>query len=165
MLTALLAKLKVEPREYQKRIVEKTVAMFSGEHKNRAGELEPPAQSVMIESPTGSGKTVMGLLAAKCLAERFGLSVGWVAMRRNLLAQAEEENRRKGFNLDLSLISMFDKEPPRCDLLIVDEAQHDGARSMSDLHSAVRPKMVLGLSATPYRSDRIKLCFDKVVAD
>jgi superfamily II DNA or RNA helicase len=63
-------------------------------------------------------------------------------------------------------ISMFDKDPPTgLDLLVVDEAQHDGASSMAQLHQRVRPRFILGLSATPYRSDRVKLCFDSVIKD
>lgn len=161
----------VQLRPYQQRIVSKAVSMFLGAGLGRDGVPEPAARSVLIESPTGSGKTVMGLsAAARLVAERRArtgeeLVVGWVAMRRNLLAQAEAENRRWGFGLDLKLMSMFDKAPPKVDLLVVDEAQHDAARSMADLHSTARPDWILGLSATPYRTDRVKLCFDKVIRD
>jgi superfamily II DNA or RNA helicase len=155
----------VEPRPYQIRIIAKAVRMFAGEFVNRLGEREREANSVLIESPTGSGKTVMGLAVARHLQRTFGWSIGWVAMRRNLLAQAEEENLRRGFGLQMKLISMFDKNPPAADVLVVDEAQHDAAMSMANLHCTIRPKKVLGLSATPYRTDRIKLCFDKVITD
>jgi superfamily II DNA or RNA helicase len=120
---------------------------------------------VLIESPTGSGKTVMGLLAARILQEQFGYRVGWVAMRRNLLAQAAEENDRRGFGVKMELISMFDRLPPKVDLLIVDEAQHDAALSMGNLHGAIQPELTLGLSATPFRTDRVKLCFEKAITD
>lgn len=163
-LDALLGGVDIEPRPYQTRIIAQAISMFAGEHTNRVGELEPPAHSVLIESPTGSGKTIMGLAVARHLA-RQGLRIGWVAMRRNLLAQAERENRRRGFDVDLEQISMFDKEPPKVDVLIVDEAQHDAAMSMANLHCLIRPRFVLGLSATPYRTDRVKLCFDKVITD
>ena len=107
---------------------------------------------MLIESPTGSGKTVMGLLAAKVLQEQHGYRVGWVAMRRNLLAQAAEENERRGLNVRMEPISMFEKCPPKVDLLIVDEAQHDAAISMGNLHSMIQPTLTLGLSATPDRT-------------
>ena len=51
------------------------------------------------------------------------------------------------------------------DMLIVDEAQHDVTMSMANLHCPLRPKKVLRLTATPFRTDRIKLCFDKVIRD
>lgn len=166
MIANLLDDLDIETRPYQQRITTKAIEMFSGEHINRAGVQEPEANSVMIESPTGSGKTVMGLMVAKWLHTHRNYRIGWVAMRRNLLSQAAEENINKGFGIkEFYPISMFEKNPPEVDVLIVDEAQHDAAMSMNNLHSAIKPKKILGLTATPFRTDRIKLCFDKVIAD
>lgn len=164
-LEELSATTEIEPREYQQRIVGKAIHMFRGLHVNRRETLDPIANSVMIESPTGSGKTVMGLLIAKFFQEQEGLSIGWVAMRRNLLKQTAEENLAQGFNVELKLISMFDKKPPPVDMLIVDEAQHDAASSMANMHCKLKPKRILGLTATPFRTDRIKLCFDQIIKD
>jgi superfamily II DNA or RNA helicase len=155
-LTDLLAQTAVQPRPYQQRIVAKAVGLFA----------DAGLRSVLIESPTGSGKTVMGLLVARALQERFGVRVGWVAMRRYLLEQARAENEAKGIGVRAAFVSMFDRDPPAdLDLLVVDEAQHDGASSMAHLHQVIRPRFILGLSATPYRSDRVKLCFDSVLRD
>jgi superfamily II DNA or RNA helicase len=146
----------VQARPYQERIVRKAVGLFS----------EQGLRSILIDSPTGSGKTVMALLTARALQEKLGVRVGWVAMRRYLLAQAAEENRRLGIGTEMEYISMFDREPPTgLDLLVVDEAQHDAAQSMAVLHQRVRPRFILGLSATPFRADRVKLCFDTVIKD
>lgn len=146
----------LQTRPYQQRIVARAVDLYCNQGM----------RSLLIDSPTGSGKTVMGLLIAKQLQERLGVQVGWVAMRRNLLAQAEAENRAKGIDVAAHYLSMFDKEPPtNLDLLVVDEAQHDAASSMAHLHQRVRPRFILGLSATPFRADRIKLCFDAVLKD
>ncbi len=161
----VFADLNLEIRPYQSRIVDKALAMFAGEYLNLRDEIEPPAHSVLIESPTGSGKTIMGLEVARQMQRRYGFSIGWVAMRRNLLSQAQQENHARGFNIDLKTISMFDKNPPQVDMLIVDEAQHDAAMSMANLHCSIEPKKILGLTATPFRTDRIKLCFDKVIKD
>ncbi len=161
----LLADAAVEARPYQLRIIHQALEMFHGRYRNRAGDLEPAAHSVMVESPTGSGKTVMGLAIARQMQQQHGYRVGWVSMRRNLLAQAESENRARGFHVEMEYISMFDKNPPQVDMLVVDEAQHDAAMSMANLHSVVRPRHVLGLTATPFRTDRIKLCFDQVIKD
>ncbi|MEZ4236142.1 MAG: DEAD/DEAH box helicase family protein [Myxococcota bacterium] len=147
-LDALLASAAVEPRGYQRRIVSSALQMFAGTWRGPTGEIGRPATSVLIESPTGSGKTVMGLATAALVQRATGCRVGWVAMRRNLLHQAEAENARAGFGVDLQPISMFDKDPPPCDLL-VDEAQHDAATSMANLHCKIRPQLTLGLSATP----------------
>jgi superfamily II DNA or RNA helicase len=164
-MAALLAVCDVQPRDYQQRIIRRSIELFAGTALDRNKQTLPAASSVLIESPTGSGKTVMGLAIAALLQRSTGCRVGWVAMRRNLLQQAQQENRRRGFGVRLQTISMFDKQPPDVDLLIVDEAQHDAATSMANLHSTIRPHWTIGLSATPYRTDRIKLCFDQVIRD
>ncbi|GAA5511136.1 DEAD/DEAH box helicase [Novipirellula caenicola] len=164
-LDALLAGCAVQSRPYQRRIIESAVRMMGGTFTKRDGQLALKASSVLIESPTGSGKTVMGLAIAALIQRATGARVGWVAMRRNLLAQAEAENRLRRFGVRMQTISMFEKSPPNVDLLVVDEAQHDAATSMANLHSQIQPAWTLGLSATPYRSDRIKLCFDQVIRD
>jgi superfamily II DNA or RNA helicase len=87
-------------------------------------------------------------------------------MRRYLLEQARAENETKRIGVEASYLSMFDRDPPASlDLLVVDEAQHDAAQSMALLHQRVRPHFILGLSATPFRADRVKLCFDNVLKD
>jgi superfamily II DNA or RNA helicase len=155
-LAELLTRTNVQPRPYQQRIVTKAIDLFT-----RQG-----LRSVLIESPVGSGKTVMGLLTAKLMQQTPGLRIGWVAMRRNLLAQAREENEQKGINVELSYLSMFDKEPPTdIDMLVTDEAHHGGAASMARLYNLIRPRFILGLSATPYRLDRVDLCYDKTIKD
>jgi superfamily II DNA or RNA helicase len=155
-LRTLYKHTTMQPRSYQERIVKRAVSYFA--HQG--------LRSVLIESPTGSGKTIMGLLVAKALQDQLGLRVGWVAMRRYLLHQARAENESKGIGAEVSYLSMFDKDPPTgLDLLVVDEAQHDSASSMAQLHQRIEPRFILGLSATPYRSDRVKLCFDTVIRD
>jgi superfamily II DNA or RNA helicase len=153
---ALIARTNVSPRPYQQRIVGKALDLF----------LDQGMRSLLIESPTGSGKTVMALLIARALQEARDLRVGWVAMRRYLLAQAQAENEAKGIGARLTFLSMFDRDPPRdLDMLVVDEAQHDAANSMAHLHQLIQPRFILGLTATPFRTDRMKLCFDKVLKD
>lgn len=120
-------------------------------------------RSALIQSPTGSGKTLIGLVCAAVMQNALGLRVGWCAGRRELLRQAERENEKFGLGVRLELISMFDRSPPQVDLLVVDEAHHDGAMSMATLHSCIAPKFVIGLTATPFRRDRVKLCFEKVI--
>lgn len=173
---SVISGTKVEARPYQRRISNKAVQMFYGKYKNSSGEVEPNARSIMIESPTGSGKTVMALVTAKLLQSYDpDLHVGWVAMRRNLLAQAANSNRDMGINVEnIDFISMFDKNPRHLIearkagkkiLMVVDEAQHDSANSMVHIHNTVEPEMIMGLSATPFRTDKVKLCFDKVIKD
>jgi superfamily II DNA or RNA helicase len=155
-LDTLLTSVDVQPRPYQQRIVRKAVSLFA----------EQGLRSVLIDSPTGSGKTIMALLIARAMQDQLGVRVGWVAMRRYLLAQAQAENESKRIGVNGEFISMFDRDPPTgLDLLVVDEAQHDAAQSMAHLHQRIRPRFILGLSATPFRADRVKLCFDSVLKD
>lgn len=169
LTTLPLTEPKCEPRPYQQRVVKLAIDNF----------INVGVRSQLVNSPTGSGKTVMALLIAKHLQDELGIGVGWCAMRRNLLNQVVIANNDGplAINLnmgvkDLTPISMFDKNPPSHDasgrpikLLIVDEAQHDAASSMCHLHNTIKPEYVLGLSATPYRTDKLKLCFEKVIID
>lgn len=121
------------------------------------------SRSVLIQAPTGSGKTLMGLICGAVMQNQLGLRVGWCAGRRELLRQAARENVKFALGVDLVTISMFDRSPPKVDVLIIDEAHHDGAMSMATLHGVIDPAFVVGLTATPYRRDRVKLCFEKVI--
>ncbi len=174
---SLLTGFNIEPRDYQRRIVKTALEMYNGTYVGKNGMPNPAFKSVMVESPTGSGKTVIGFMTAKLLQQQSQqpLAVGWIAMRRNLLTQAARENMSKGFNLDnVHFVSMFEKYPQALVehrkaghkiLFVVDECHHDAASSMVHLHNLIQPDHVLGLSATPYRTDKTNLCFEKVIKD
>ena len=142
-----------EPRDYQRRIINKTVGYYNSGF-----------ESVLIESPIGSGKTSMGLEATIPFAQE-GKTIGWAAMRRNLLTQAQAEAHKIGYPFKIHSISMFDKRPPKVDFLVVDEAHHDATQSMATVHGVIKPRWVLGLSATPQRTDRVGLNFQHTVRD
>jgi superfamily II DNA or RNA helicase len=163
MYADIIGSTLAESRPFQERICTKAHGLY----------IDTGIRSCLIESPTGSGKTIMGHLIARGVQEELNCGIGWVAMRRNLLTQAHNANidMRLGAT-DVEYISMFDKNPPTHDrngrpirLLVVDEAQHDAANSMGFLHNTIKPDHVLGLTATPFRTDRVKLCFDKVIRD
>jgi superfamily II DNA or RNA helicase len=157
---------KAQARDYQIRICSKVISMLDGSWVGRDGIKQDPAKSILIDAPTGSGKTVMALAIAQYGAIQ-GKRIGWVAMRRNLLRQAIEMRDLFAFQIpDMKLISMFDKNPPRdVDWLCIDESHHDSTDSMARIHEAIKPEKVIGLSATPFRSDRMKLAFEKTVKD
>ena len=144
----------IEKRPYQERIITKTIDAFTVEE----------CKSVLIEAPTGSGKTFCGLKVLKQLENNFGMTFGWVAMRRKLLQQAQEENERIGVNR-IHFISMFDKNPPKFDLMLVDECHHDAAATCATLHKLTGAELSLGLTATPMRTDRVKLAYERVISD
>lgn len=176
-LDSVISNSNVQPRPYQKRICTKVVDILNGTHVDeRTNERLENVSSVMVESPTGSGKTVMALLSAKTLeVMRPDYHFGWVSMRRNLLRQAARENVEKGINVrNIDFVSMFDQTPDslihakragKRVCLIVDECQHDAASSMANLHNLIEPDQVIGMSATPFRADKMKLCFQKVIKD
>lgn len=148
-------------RGYQERLVTKALNHFNDD-----------VASVLLESACGSGKTAMGLLSATAMQNQHDCGVAWVTMRRDLLRQAKVARDESGLNPEIEFVSMFDKSIPRVDasgrpikLLLVDECQHDACNSMAHVHNVIKPKWVLGLSATPYRTDRIKLVFQKVLKD
>jgi len=145
---------RLQQRDYQDRVVDKAL-----------GFIESGDASVLIESPTGSGKTIMGLRICRFLEERYGWRTNWVAMRRNLLAQVVAANRQYFGMKKLTPVSMFEKNPPPCEITVVDEAQHDATASAAHIHARSGSKIIIGLSATPQRTDNLKLAFKRVVRD
>lgn len=156
----------LELRDYQDRIVTKTMDEFIA----GAGK---PGTAVLINSPCGSGKTIMGLVVCQKILDHAELIlgkpakdvvIGWVATRHNLLEQAEQENELVGCP-NIKYISMFDANPPKVDVLVLDEARHEGCTSGANMFQNTDPTIILGLDATPYRSDKIRLCFNKQITD
>jgi len=155
ILDETVADLSIKLRPYQERVCLRAI-------ENSLNGIS----SSLIVSPTGSGKTIIGLTIAKALNKFLGLNVGWSAMRKNLLHQANEENINRGFGISLSLISMFEKNPPLdVDVLFVDEAHHDATTSMALIHGMIKPVIIIGLSATPMRTDKVGLAFKKTIKD
>jgi len=65
----------------------------------------------------------------------------------------------------INFISMFAKEFPPCDLMVIDEGHHFACASAVHADSASRASLILGLSATPFRTDRMQLSFEKIIKD
>ena len=161
---------QMENRPYQQRIISKAA-------KNWAEGIN----SQLVESPPGSGKTIMGFTICRDLIQESSrtmncdpneIGIGWVAMRRNLLKQAINENETMIKCPNVFPISMFDKhidDNPlmrfKHRILVVDEAHHDATDSCATIHNLIKPEKVLGLSATPLRTDRVKLCFEVTLKD
>lgn len=145
---------KVEYRPYQDRVINNVLKAIEDGHK-----------SILIISPTGSGKTIIAHEIARRLNEKYGWDYGWTCMRVGLLPQASRENINK-FGLGYGkYFSVFDKNPPKCDVLIEDEAQHSASETSTTVVSKVDPKVYIAVTATPFRADRMKLCFSKIIHD
>lgn len=159
-----------EDRPYQERIISKSVNGFMTNCK-----------SVLIESPTGSGKSYMSTQILKQLADGLGstesnpLKVVWIAHRSKLLTQGIMEAEEAGVftkgNVSFNPLSTFTRDKILIeslrdpDIAVYDEAQHSVSNTSVDLMQAISPKYMLGLSATPFRSDSIRLSFDAVIRD
>ena len=144
-----------EVRQYQQDAVAACLAGFAGRG----------CASVMLESPVGSGKTYMALETIHALQELMGrkLKVDWVAPRRHLLRQVMEANRDLHQD-NIRPVSLFEKTPPEADLVVLDEAHHEATQSCVLLYEKMKSEYVLGLSATPMRTDRMKLSFQETVS-
>ena len=120
--------------------------------------------SVLIESPVGSGKTYMALEVIHQFQAALGrpIKVGWVAPRRLLLQQTMEANREL-YQDNIRPVSLFEKVPPEVELAVLDEAHHEATQSCVLLYEKMKADFVLGLSATPLRTDRMKLSFQETV--
>jgi superfamily II DNA or RNA helicase len=151
-------------RPHQRELARDTVAALEAPPQVPApAHIHRARSSALVVVPTGGGKTHVALSAARVIQREAGLRVGWCASRRELLRQAQAENVRFQFGVDMSLISLFDRNPPPCDLLIMDEAHHDACISAANLQARVRATYVIGLTATPWRTDRARLSYSHVL--
>lgn len=149
-------KLVLDIRDYQLRIISKALNYV----------LVDGVDSIMIESPTGSGKTVMGQVIVQYLHDiGFTKSQSWIAMRKELLKQAHKHSTKIGADYNMHYVSMFNKRPPIVDTVVIDECQHDATESSTSQHIIVKPKLTIGMSATPYRQDSAKLFFKRIIRD
>ena len=146
-----MAEFIFEQRDYQEQAVSRAVNFFNH------GE-----ESVLIESPVGSGKTVMGLLVVRELQKNNpGLTVNWVASRKHILNQMAMTNNAY-FNCRVTPVSVFDSSPPPADMIVLDEAHHEATQSCLAMYERTGNKLTLGLSATPLRTDKMRLSFRPV---
>ncbi len=168
--------IKVESRPYQTEIL-----------KDLTHAIESGITSVIVDSPTGSGKTFMGLEACRrmvteILPKLHGVSpdeigVAWIAMRSNLLTATNEVNSRyfiEGitepgqFCPNLHTVSMFQRDSKfmrkyKIRIAVMDEAHHDTTESMARVYGDIDPQYCIGLTATPFRMDQNRLGFQKVI--
>ena len=146
--------MNYEYRQYQEDAVNDCLRCFE-EQKNK---------SVMLESPVGSGKTLMALQVIHRLQEHLGhpLKVNWVAPRRHLLQQVMEANMGL-YQENIRPVSLFERFPPPADFVVLDEAHHEATQSCVLLYEKMHNTWTLGLSATPLRTDRMKLSFQDTV--
>jgi len=151
-------------RQYQKDALNNIIRSHRRGNKN-----------VLLQAATGSGKTVMASAFVKHFIEQ-GKKVLFLAHRRELIIQCSEKLDAFGvkhgiimagsssqFRFDVqvasvdtlrsrSITSKREKLPP-ADLVIIDEAHRCLSNTYLKIISLYKDSMVLGLTATPIRSD------------
>jgi superfamily II DNA or RNA helicase/HKD family nuclease len=171
--------IELRPEPFQERLLEQiALARERGHHRN------------LLVSATGTGKTVMAAIDYARLRDRLDRSrLLFVAHREEILDQSLATFRhcvrdhafgelwvggqrpRKFDHVFASIQSLNaagfgSLEPGHFDVVIVDEFHHAAAPSYRALLEHVKPTELLGLTATPERSDGLPLLnwFDNRIA-
>lgn len=177
--TNFLSPIELRPEPFQERLLEQiTLARQLGRHRN------------LLVSATGTGKTVMAAIDYARLRRTLPRArLLFVAHREEILAQSlatfRHALRNHAFgelwvggrrprdfeNVFASIQSLAvagtrDLDPRHFDVVIVDEFHHAAAPSYRALLEHVDPVELLGLTATPDRSDGLPLLgwFDNRIA-
>ncbi len=175
----LLSPIELRPEPFQERLLELiALSREGGHHRN------------LLVSATGTGKTVMAAIDYARLRETLPRArLLFVAHREEILAQSlatfRQGLREHAFGelwvggqkprefehvfasiQSLTASGMADIEPNHFDVVIVDEFHHAAARSYQSLLEHLRPVELLGLTATPERSDGMPILgwFDNRIA-
>lgn len=161
-----LSPVEIRPEPFQSRLLEQiAIARVQGRHRN------------LLVSATGTGKTVMAALDYQRLKNTLPRSrLLFVAHRKEILEQSRATFRHalrdaafgelwvggsRPSNFDhvfASIQSLASSgtdliDPRHFDVVIVDEFHHAAAESYRALLNRLEPKELLGLTATPERSD------------
>ncbi len=174
-----LSPIELRPEPFQERLLEQiALARERGHHRN------------LLVSATGTGKTVMAAIDYARLRDRLPRSrLLFVAHREEILEQSLATfrhgvrdyafgelwvggQRPRQFDhvfasiQSLNAAGLGSLEPGHFDVVIVDEFHHAAAPSYRALLEHVKPTELLGLTATPERSDGLPLLnwFDNRIA-
>lgn len=157
----------IKPRKYQAQIIQEAVNQYNtGKNK------------ILIEMATGLGKTYTVALLIKELTKDISQRprVMFVAHQVEILLQSvtafknvfgvgsysfsacfsgsfPEETDFVFASFDTLYGQLDDLKKETFDYIIVDEAHHTPARTYSEVVKNFSPKLLIGLTATPYRSD------------
>jgi DNA repair protein RadD len=137
---------------------------------DRASAALAKASRVLVQAPTGAGKTALASHMVGGAAKR-GRRVIFLVHRVELLRQVSEAFERQGITHGFIAAGMpFNPHHqvyigsigtvgrrldalPGFDLAVVDECHHSIAKSWADVLASLAPRWTIGLSATPCRLD------------
>jgi superfamily II DNA or RNA helicase len=168
--TLFLSPTELRPEPFQQRLLEQiALSRQQGHHRN------------LLVAATGTGKTVMAALDYLSLREALPRArLLFVAHREEILTQSRATfqhalrdplfgelwvggERPHQFEAvfasiqSLAAAGLADLPPSHFDVVIVDEFHHAAAKSYQTLLEHVRPVELLGLTATPERSDGLPI--------
>lgn len=118
-----------------------------------------PYHSVMVQMPTGTGKThIIGAIAKSYISK--GHTVFVIAHRRELVAQAQntlqlyiDENGMK--KVEVFSVQWLNRHvsevKSKPSLIVIDEAHHSVAKTYTSIIEAFPKAKIMGLTATPCR--------------
>jgi superfamily II DNA or RNA helicase/HKD family nuclease len=171
-LDAAYAELSLQPKDYQKRMLDKL-------HVRRA---EFDEHRHLIVAATGTGKTVMAALdyARMCASGEPRPSLLFVAHREQILQQARATFRkalrdpgfgevvggsmgsiasdRHVFAMVQTLHNRLAQVPADAyDFIYIDEAHHGAASTWREVIEHFSPREIVGMTATPERADGVSI--------
>jgi len=171
-LDAAYAELSLQPKDYQKRMLDKL-------HVRRA---EFDEHRHLIVAATGTGKTVMAALdyARMCVSGEPRPSLLFVAHREQILQQARATFRkalrdpsfgevvggstgsvasdRHVFAMVQTLHNRLAQVPADAyDFIYIDEAHHGAASTWREVIEHFSPREIVGMTATPERADGVSI--------
>ena len=175
----MLSPLEVRPHPFQTRLLELLeVSRQHGHHRN------------LLVAATGTGKTVMAALDYAQLSKHLGKArLLYIAHREEILDQSLAtfrhalretqfgekwvgQSRPRDFEhvfasiQSLNANGLTSLDPDHFDIVIVDEFHHAAAASYERILNGLNPRELLGLTATPERSDGLPILqwFDDRIA-
>ena len=170
---------KIKLYDYQQEMLENIITVLTstvtGTFYNENGKKEKIGSSVMVQMPTGTGKTYVMAAVVKWFLDSYDEGEVWIiAHRRELVEQMQQTLDRfcleygekemvlkakvrirvlsiQWLNRHINELEMVGSMPG---LIVVDEAHHAIADSYQDLFNRNRRALKLGMTATPCRMNK-----------
>ncbi len=135
--------------------------------------LERKVKRILVEQPTGSGKTLTSglIFSSDRVRKALGIASGkplkllFIAHKHRLLTQAEQSYAHAA-NVKFIAHSAFMDIPKnlKWDIACIDEAHHEAMQTIQFRLDKLGNKPIIGLTATPDRADGMLIKFEVIVA-